>query len=60
MKVLLTFAGFHDPYAVGLVGQKEQAGLIVSFIRAISFDKEEAKWLTQQKLAGQIRLAFYS
>lgn len=39
MKVLLTFAGFHDPYAVGLVGNEEQAGPILSLVRASDFNK---------------------
>lgn len=39
MDVLLTFTGFHDPYAIGLVGQEEQAGPILSLVGARSFDK---------------------
>ena len=39
MKVLLTFAGFHDPYAIGLVGQEEQPGPILSLVGARSFDR---------------------
>ena len=38
MKVLLTFTGFHDPYALGLVGQEEQPGPILSLVDARSFD----------------------
>lgn len=30
MKVLLTFTGFQDPYSIGLVGQEEQPGPILS------------------------------
>lgn len=39
MDILLTFTGFHDPYAVGLVGQEEQPGPILSLVRAKSFDR---------------------
>ena len=39
MKILLTFTGFHDPYAVGLVGQEEQPGPILSLANARSFDR---------------------
>jgi len=39
MKVLLTFTGFHDPYAVGLVGQEEQAGPVLSLLSARAFDR---------------------
>ena len=39
MKVLLTFTGFHDPYAVGLVGQEEQPGPILSLVGAKSFER---------------------
>ncbi len=39
MKVLLTFTGFHDPYGVGLVGNDEQVGPILSLVREGSFDK---------------------
>src|SRR2546423_15088483 len=39
MKVLLTFTGFHDPYAMGLVGDEEQAGPILSLVREGSFDR---------------------
>lgn len=39
MKTLLTFTGFHDPYAVGLVGQEEQPGPILSLANARSFDR---------------------
>ncbi len=38
MNILLTFTGFHDPYSVGLVGQDEQPGPIISLIRAQRFD----------------------
>ncbi len=37
--VLLTFTGFHDPYAVGLIGQEEQAGPILSLVAAKHFDR---------------------
>ncbi len=39
MKILLTFTGFHDPYAVGLVGQDEQPGPILSLVGTRSFDR---------------------
>lgn len=39
MKILLTFTGFHDPYAVGLVGQEEQLGPILSLVGTRSFDR---------------------
>lgn len=32
MRVLLTFTGFHDPFSMGLVGQTEQAGPILSLL----------------------------
>ena len=39
MNILLTFTGFHDPYAIGLVGQQEQPGPILSLVGARSFDQ---------------------
>jgi transcriptional regulator with PAS, ATPase and Fis domain len=39
MNILLTFTGFHDPYAVGLVGREEQPGPILSLVGARSFDQ---------------------
>ena len=39
MDVLLTFTGFHDPYAIGLIGQEEQAGPILSLVAAKHFDR---------------------
>lgn len=39
MNILLTFTGFHDPYAVGLVGEEEQPGPILSLVNARSFDQ---------------------
>jgi Regulator of RNA terminal phosphate cyclase/Sigma-54 interaction domain/CRISPR-associated protein (Cas_Csm6) len=39
MDVLLTFTGFHDPYSIGLVGQEEQPGPILSLVKARSFDQ---------------------
>ncbi|MBI4640400.1 MAG: sigma 54-interacting transcriptional regulator [Candidatus Tectomicrobia bacterium] len=39
MRILLTFTGFHDPYAMGLVGREEQAGPILSLASARSFDR---------------------
>jgi DNA-binding NtrC family response regulator len=39
MNILLTFTGFHDPYSIGLVGQEEQPGPILSVVKARSFDR---------------------
>jgi transcriptional regulator with AAA-type ATPase domain len=39
MNILLTFTGFQDPYAIGLVGQEEQPGPILSLVGARSFDR---------------------
>jgi DNA-binding NtrC family response regulator len=39
MDVLLSFTGFQDPYAIGLVGQEEQAGPILSLVAARSFER---------------------
>jgi len=39
MDILLTFTGFHDPYSVGLVGQEEQEGPILSLMRVRPFDR---------------------
>jgi hypothetical protein len=38
LRILLTFTGFHDPYAKGLVGEDEQPGPIISLLHARSFD----------------------
>lgn len=38
-RVLLTFTGFHDPYAKGLVGEDDQAGPILTLLSARSFDR---------------------
>jgi DNA-binding NtrC family response regulator len=39
MDVLLSFTGFQDPYTIGLVGQEEQPGPILSLAGARSFDR---------------------
>lgn len=39
MDILLSFVGFHDPYARGLVGEQEQPGPILSLLQARRFDK---------------------
>ncbi len=39
LKTLLTFTGFHDPYSVGLVGQEQQPGPILSLAMARPFDR---------------------
>lgn len=39
MNILLTFSGFHDPYSLGLVGQEEQPGPILSLLSSCSFDR---------------------
>jgi len=38
MRILVTFTGFHDPYSLGLVGDEQQAGPIVSLVNARQFD----------------------
>jgi len=38
-KLLFTFTGFQDPYSLGLVGEDEQPGPILSLLRTKSFDK---------------------
>ena len=38
MDILLTFVGFHDPYARGLIGQDDQSGPILSLINNKVFD----------------------
>jgi sigma54-dependent transcription regulator len=38
-RVLLTFTGFHDPFAKGLVGEEEQPGPVVTLAREIHFDR---------------------
>jgi DNA-binding NtrC family response regulator len=39
MKILLTFTGFHDPYTIGLVGNEEVPGPILSLVKNMHFDK---------------------
>ena len=39
MEILLTFTGFQDPYSIGLVGQEERPGPILSLISVRSFDR---------------------
>jgi len=39
MKTLLTFTGFHDPYSVGLIGDEQQHGPILSLAGAREFDR---------------------
>lgn len=39
MNILLTFTGFHDPYALGLIGQEEQPEPILSLVGARVFDQ---------------------
>ena len=34
----MTFTGFHDPYSIGLVGEEQQAGPIISLVKARAFD----------------------
>ena len=38
MNILLTFTGFHDPYAKGLIGEEEQPGPILSLLSAKTFN----------------------
>ena len=37
LNILLTFTGFHDPYAKGLIGEVEQPGPILSLLQVKSF-----------------------
>ena len=46
MKILLTFTGFHDPYSLGLVGEEEQPGPILSLVGAVTFITMGFIWLT--------------
>lgn len=39
MKILLTFTGFRDPYTIGLIGNDEQLGPILSLVKEQRFDK---------------------
>ena len=39
MKILLTFTGFHDPFSLGLVGEEEQPGPILSLLGIRAFDR---------------------
>ena len=39
MKILLTFTGFHDPYTIGLVGEEEISGPILSLVNEVAFDR---------------------
>ncbi|MCK4303421.1 MAG: sigma 54-interacting transcriptional regulator [Candidatus Eisenbacteria sp.] len=39
MRTLLTFTGFHDPFTMGLVGDDEQPGPILSLIAVRPFDR---------------------
>ena len=39
MKILLTFTGFHDPYALGLLGAEEVPGPILSLLAVRNFDQ---------------------
>jgi len=38
-KILLTFTGFQDPYSLGLIGEDEQPGPILSLLTTNTFDK---------------------
>ena len=37
--ILLTFTGFQDPYSLGLIGEEEQLGPILSLLREKSFNQ---------------------
>ena len=50
MNVLLTFTGFHNPYAVGLVGQEEQPGPILSLVGAKLFNRIILIWFNDRNL----------
>ena len=39
MKILLTFTGFHDPYTIGLIGEEELSGPILSLVNEVAFDR---------------------
>ena len=39
MNILLTFTGFHDPYALGLIGGEEVPGPILSLLAVRNFDQ---------------------
>jgi DNA-binding NtrC family response regulator len=39
MNVLLTFTGFQDPYVIGLVGEEEQPGPVLSLVGVRAFDR---------------------
>lgn len=39
MRMLLSFAGFHDPHSLGLVGEEEQPGPILSLANEFPFDR---------------------
>jgi DNA-binding NtrC family response regulator len=39
MKILFTFTGFHDPYTIGLVGEEELSGPILSLVNEVVFDR---------------------
>jgi len=38
MNILLSFTGYHDPYSLGLIGDDEQPGPILSLVANKSFD----------------------
>ena len=37
-KHLFTFTGFHDPYSIGLIGESEQPGPVLSLLSEMPFD----------------------
>ena len=39
MNILLTFTGFHDPYALGLIGGEEVPGPVLSLLAVRNFDQ---------------------
>ena len=39
INILLTFTGFHDPYSLGLLGEEQQQGPILSLIKERHFDQ---------------------
>ena len=39
MDILLTFTGFHDPYSIGLIGEEEVVGPILSLAATRRFDR---------------------
>ncbi len=39
MRILPIFTGFNDPYALGLLGEEQQPGPVLTLLRTQSFDR---------------------